>query len=150
MFDKKVIIKPFLYLILAGLLLYSSHHCKMQLEERHRGWMNDWYETRLKALTELEPVFNQLGIEKEDKIISIPDESVCATLYYMERTGYTDFASDFSRDEIFKKRIEQRAKYLIINDPEILNREVLQPYIKNKIGVYKNVHIYDLQKSALQ
>jgi hypothetical protein len=141
---------PVLYLILTGLLLYSSHHCRKQLEVRHRGWMNDWYMTKLEALTELEPIFIQNGIEKEDKVISIPDGSVCATLYYMERTGYTDFASDFSKDEIFRKRIDQGAKYLIINDPEILDREVLQPYIKNEIVVYKNVHIYDLQNSVLK
>jgi len=148
--DKKVMAHPVLYLILVGLLIYSSQHCKTQLDERHRGWMNDWYMTKLEALTELEPIFIQHGIKKEDKVISIPDGSVCATLYYMERNGYTDFASDFSKDEIFRKRINQGAKYLIINDPEILNREVLQPYIKDEMVVYKNVHIYDLRNIDLK
>jgi hypothetical protein len=40
--------------------------------------------------------------------------------------------------------MEQGAKYLIINDSTVLNRDVIQPFIVDKIGQYKNVFVYDL------
>lgn len=143
--NKKLWNHPLFYALLGGLLLYSTYHCNNQLEERHKGWMNDWYDTKLETLTELAPIFKECGITVEDKVISIPDLTVCSSLYLMGRCGYTDFASDFSKDEIFRKRIEQGAKYLIINDTTILGKEVLQPYLRNEIAVFKNVRIYDLQ-----
>ena len=69
-----------------------------------------------KALITIEPLFKKLGIGKDDKVISIPDPSINGTLYYMNRKGYTDFGSDFSNADGFYQRIEDGAKYLIVND----------------------------------
>jgi hypothetical protein len=143
--ENKPLIIRVLYPFLFVLLIYSSWHCEKQLNERQKGWMNDWYMTKLEAVTELQPIFEQYGIKKDDLVISIPDMTVCSSLYLMDRSGYTEFASDFSKDEIFKKRISQGAKYLIVNDTTILGKEVLQPYIQKEIAVHKNVHIYDLR-----
>jgi hypothetical protein len=98
-----------------------------------------------KALLELDPLFKRLGISKDDKVISLPDTSINSTLYYMNRKGYTTFGSDFSKKETFYRRIEQGAKYLIVNDSTILFSEVLQPFVKNKIGEFENVSVYDIR-----
>jgi hypothetical protein len=99
----------------------------------------------MKPLVEIEPYFEELGIGTEDKVISIPDYTINASLYYMKRKGYTEFGSDFNNIETVYTRIEQGAKYLIVNDITVLKREVLQPFVTKKMGEYKNIWIYDLR-----
>ena len=119
--------------------------CREHLQIRYRGWMNAPFTKFHQALLEIEPLFKRLGISKDDKVISLPDTSINSTLYYMNRKGYTTFGSDFSKKETFYRRIEQGAKYLIVNDSTILSSEVLQPFVKNKIGKFENVSVYDIR-----
>jgi hypothetical protein len=130
-----------------GIVFFSWNAiaCKHRIDERYKGWMNDFYQTRMKALTEIEPVFRELGINKEDKVISIPDETINGSLYYMNRKGYNNFGSDFNNRETFYKRIAQGAKYLVINDTTILQNEVVQPFIIKRLGTYSNIAIFDLR-----
>lgn len=107
--------------------------------------MNELYDNNYKALTHIEPSFEKWGIKKDDKIISIPDYTINGTLYYMNRKGYSEFGSDFSKVETFYQRIAQGAKYLVINDSTILSNEYLKPFVNNKIGQYKNVSVYCIQ-----
>ena len=118
---------------------------KKRAEERYVGWMNGMYENNLKALLTIEPLFNELGIDENDKVISIPDLSINGSLYYMNRKGYTDYASDFSKADGFYQRIENGAKYLIVNDSTILSKEYISPFLQKKIGQHKNILIYDIQ-----
>jgi hypothetical protein len=136
---------PIFNVILVLLVLYSTYHCNHQLKDRYVGWKNEWFKKNLEALTEIEPIFQKVGLMESDKVISIPDPTVCGTLYLMNRNGYNDFASDFSKMETFEKRISQGANYLVVNDSTILGRNELQPYIKTKLAEYKNITIYDLR-----
>jgi len=138
---------PVVYGLLTIFFAYNVYSCQTQLSNRYKGWMNDWYKNKLEALGEMEPVLQELHIRKEDRVISIPDYSVAASLYLLNRPGYTDFGSDFSKEEAFHKRISQGAKYLIVNDSTILQNEVIQPFIKDPIGTYKNVTIYSLENT---
>jgi hypothetical protein len=63
----------------------------------------------------------------------------------MDQKGWTDFGLvNLSPAEKIKDRILCGARYLIINNPELYKEEYLKPFIKNKIGSYKNIDIYDL------
>jgi len=128
------------------LFVWNVIASRQRLQIRYRDWMNEPFQNYHKALTEIEPFFSKLGIEKKDKVISLPDESINTTLYYMNRKGYTSFGSDFSKAEIFYKRISQGAKYLIVNDSTILSSEVIQPFIQEKIGEFENISVYDIRK----
>jgi hypothetical protein len=109
--------------------------------------MNSPYENNYKALLSIEPLFDELGIGMDDKVISIPDISINGTLYYMNRKGFTEFGSDLSNADGFYKRIEDGAKYLIVNDTSILSREYLAPFIQNEIGRYENIRIFNIYNS---
>lgn len=111
--------------------------------------MNDMYRNQFQSLTRIEPVFKEIGIKPQDKVISLPDFTINGSLYFMNRKGYTEFGSDFSKEETFNLRIKQGARFLIINDSTILNRQELKPFIQNKVGEYENVLIYDLDKIDL-
>jgi hypothetical protein len=136
---------PAMSVLLLAIFSYNVFTCQQRLSDRYKGWMNDWFVNNLQALGELEPKLQELNIGKNDRVISIPDPSVTASLYFMNRPGYTDFASDFTKEDEFKKRISQGAKYLIVNDTTILKNAVLQPFIMKPIGHYKNVSVFDLR-----
>lgn len=137
---------PLMYVLLFSIFSYNVFTCQKQLANRYQGWMNDWFVNNLQALGELEPKLEELHIGKNDRVISIPDPSVTASLYFMNRPGYTDFGSDFTKEEEFKKRISQGAKYLIVNDSTILKNAVIQPFIMKPVGRYKNVYLFDLRE----
>lgn len=138
-------LKYAVYAVVSVFFVWNVVTCRQHLQIRYRGWMNAPYTKFHKALLDLEPVFQKLGIKKDDKVISLPDTSINSTLYYMNRKGYTSFGSDFSKRETFYQRIAQGAKYLVINDSTIVSSEVLQPFVKNKIGEFENISIYDLR-----
>lgn len=140
---------PIFYGIAIAFFVLNVFTCQKQINGRYVGWMNDMYINRMKSLVEINPYFEKLGIKANDLVISLPDNTINGSLYYMNRKGYTEFGSDFSKKETFYKRIEQGAKYLIINDSTIVSREILKPFLTNKIGEYKNILIYDLQKNKL-
>jgi hypothetical protein len=108
--------------------------------------MNERHLQHFQALETITPYLRSLGIERTDKVISIPDISFNITLYLMDQKGWTDYGDvNLNRSEKIAKKIKSGAEYLIINDSTIYKKDNIQPYIKNKIGSYKNIDIYDLR-----
>ncbi len=136
---------PLIQLVFVGFFVANVIHCQNRINDHYKGWMNDWFKNNLEAVGELEPYLEKIGVQKDDKVISIPDYTMNATLYFMNRKGYTEYASDFSKTEEFYRRIEQGAKFLIVNDSTVLKNESVKPFVGKQIGQYKNVFVYDLQ-----
>lgn len=143
--ELKLYLKFAAYGLISVFFIWNAIACRKHLNERYEGWMNETYNKHFKTLIDIGPSFQKWGVNQEDKVISIPDFTINTTLYYMNRKGYTDFASDFSKAETFYWRIEQGAKYLVINDSTILSREYLKPFIQKKVGKFENVLVYDIQ-----
>jgi hypothetical protein len=140
----KPILKSVAYVIAGAFFIWNVITCQDRIKKRYEGWMNGMY-FQMKALTEIEPSFQKWRIKPEDKVISIPDNTINGSLYYMNRKGYTEFGSDFSREEIFYQRINQGAKYLIVNDSSVISNEHLKPFIQKRIGVFENILVFDIQ-----
>ena len=116
-----------------------------------RAYVNMWneyhksYEKKLKALESITPYLRELGIKRDDFVISIPDGTINVTLSMMDQKGFTDFGYGWVKDEErMEYFIERGAEYLIINDPGILNKSYLKPFMDRPIGTYHNVTIYKL------
>ncbi len=62
----------------------------------------------------------------------------------MEQKGYTNFASRLKDSLFIKEKIELGAKYLFVNDSTYIEANYLKPFLKNKVGTYRNVNIYKL------
>ncbi|MFT5780582.1 MAG: hypothetical protein ACI837_003545, partial [Crocinitomicaceae bacterium] len=108
-------------------------------------WYHWAYGNTYKDLETIEPYLEKLGVEQEDKVISLPDQSINRTLYLMNRNGYTGFGyHTIVGEERIENEISWGAKYLVVNDTSILHEPYLQPYIKNKIGATDHVFIYKL------
>lgn len=123
----------------------NVYTCHQQAKIRYEGWMNEMFDKNLKALIDIQPTFQKWGIHEEDKVISIPDFTINGSLYLMNRKGYTDFGSDFSKAETFYKRIEQGAKYLVVNDSTVFSREYLKPFLQNKVGEFENISVFNIE-----
>ena len=105
------------------------------------------YGNTTKALETITPYLRSLGINRDDLVISIPDNSINISLVLMDQKGFTDYGYVPTKRKP-KERIEQfksiGAKYLIVNDDKAVEDKEFLPYLKNKIGEYKNVKIYKL------
>lgn len=143
--DKKLWNHPVSYVLLMAIFITLAINGSVRHKARYEGWMNEGYKLHFEALTEIEPFFSKWNINTEDKVISLPDYSINASLYYMNRKGYTEFGSDFSKEEIFRKRIYQGAKYLVINDTAILKDPLIQKFTNSFVGQYRNVKVYSLK-----
>ena len=108
------------------------------------------YDRRFKALSSITPYLRELGIQRSDLVISLPDQSPNITLYLMDQKGRTEFGhGNLDGTDRIERIIISGTKYLIINDPHFLNRDYIQPYLNNKIGEYENIQIFDLNRSDL-
>ncbi len=110
------------------------------------NWYHWDYNLHLKAFETIKPYIRSLGIKREDRVISIPDQSPDITLYFMDQKGYTDMGCmEFQGADRIRHFIFLGAKYLVINNQDLYKEDYLKPFIKNKIGSYKNIDIYDLR-----
>jgi len=108
-------------------------------------WYHWNYDKTYKDLETIEPYLEEIGIQKDDKVISIPDGSITITLNLMNRDGYNGYGyRNFPEQERIEKAIGWGAKYLIVNDTSILHEDYIQPFIGNKIGSTEHVFIYKL------
>lgn len=118
-------------------------------EEDFKYWnykQNKYAET-LHALESITPYLRELGIHRDDLVVSIPDVSINISLVLMDQKGFTDYGYSENKGKIHErmenfKRIG--AKYLIVNDANAINRKEFDEYTQHQIGEYQNVKIYKL------
>ena len=106
---------------------------------------HDEYERKYKALTSITTYLRELGIQRTDPVLSLPDGSPNITLYMMDQKGRSGYG--LNRPDVthrIDEFIESGIQYLIINEPGYLNNEFIKPYITNKIGEYENIQIFKL------
>ena len=132
------------WILAVSFFTWNAMTCRERIEHRYASWMNDMFH-RMEALTEIEPSFREWGIHPDDKVISLPDFTFNGSLYYMNRKGYTEYGNNMESEQGFYQRIEQGAKYLVVNDSTLLNNDYIKPFVQNKIGQYKNIAVYDLK-----
>lgn len=84
-----------------------------------------------------------MGVKKTDKVISISDPSFNASLFFLDREGWTNFipVTDSVKIEYYKTK---GAKYLVIRDNEKPNFPFLESYMTREIGRSGDMAIYKL------
>lgn len=126
-------------------ILYNIHYAAQRLEWRYHGWINDY--PVYKDLYEVTPHLRSVGINPEDKVISLPDPTPCYSLYLMNQRGWTE-RYEYNRDSLgIIESISYGAQYLILTGNEVKQRPYLQYFMKNKIGQFNTISIYSLENS---
>lgn len=121
-------------------------HAKSTIHERYNGKLS--YKPNVHLYEDdFEKYIDNLGVQRTDLVVSVPDYSPNTTLYLMNRPGFTEWIDrkgtkinqDWMRDFI-----KRGAKYLIVHDDNYLQREYLQPFLQYEMGNYKGIKVYDL------
>jgi hypothetical protein len=126
-------------------VLYNINYATENIKDRYWGWMNSNYKKFYHTLSDSKPYIRGLGINREDKVISIPDYSGNVTLYLLDQKGYTDYGEKKNTLESIKKKIDLGAKYLIINNPKVYEEYEIDSFLSYRMGNFKNIDIYDLR-----
>jgi len=106
-------------------------------------WVNWDVSTNWNRFERMKPYIRELGIQKDDKIISLPDHSFNTSLYLVNQKGWTNFLN-YNKKEDIENLIDKGAKYLFVSKPETLNNDFLKPFLTNKIGNFEGIEIFKL------
>jgi len=152
-----------LKLVISIILTLNIYYCSVQMKLKYFAaqqynfiideqdanywkWYHWDYDAHTKSFETITPYLRNIGIARDDKVVSIPDKSPDISLYLMDQKGYTEFGSNESQDtDRIREFIHLGAKYLIVSSPSYLDYTWLKPYLKNKIGTYQNITIYNLK-----
>ncbi len=93
----------------------------------------------------MQPYLEEIGVNREDKVLSFPDPSFNITLYMMDRKGWSNF-NNYTETEQIQTLINEGGEYLIVSDTNYLNNEFIHPFINNQIGEFEGIRIYDLKE----
>ena len=139
----------FFRLILVAILVVNVSNCRKVIHLRYYGWPNEDYLKYDQALEDITPYLrNELHISEKDKVFFLHDQSFNISLYLMDQKGYTDYGGLLKDTAFVNRKIAEGVKYLFINDSSLLGEPYLKPYVNNRIGKYKNIFIYKLDRSV--
>jgi hypothetical protein len=166
-----IFISPLVKIIFAIILAWNIYYCAVQINLRYptntlpvkksfvvnKDTKNFWdwfywnYDSYYKAYETITPYLRQIGISREYKVISLPDNSINITLYLMDQKGFSGYEIEqgygfgWDKNQIMKSILALKPKYLFICNDTYLAYDWLKPLLKTKIGTYQNVNIYDLR-----
>jgi hypothetical protein len=132
-------------IIVLAFLIHNVDFARRRIEDRYSitGWQNHEYIENMKVYEEISPYLRSLGIKKEDKVISLSDVSINVSLYLMNQKGWTNYG--ISNDSVMiGKAIKSGAKYLMLDKKEAGVKNNIESYLRNKIGQFKSVEIFEL------
>ena len=141
----KTVVPKFYYsayftLLLFILIAFNVHHSRKEMSLRYFGWKLE--APVYKDYFTIKPYLKSIGIEPEDRVISIPDVTNCYTLYMMNQPGNTIGRISADTPADIKQFITKGAKYMMVNDTSILNVQEIKPFTLNKIGKYNEVSVF--------
>lgn len=130
--------------MVVGLLLLNVLHAKGIMDHRYsdKGRMDIANKTMY--LPEMEGFLTGIGVGPEEKVISLPDDSPNASLYLINRTGWSGYNVKHIPEDVEYYR-QMGAHFLIIHDSTLLQDERLQPYLGQLTGEWEGVYVYDLK-----
>jgi hypothetical protein len=117
-------------IFLSAFLFITLKHSKHIIHNRYYGFLKEGINPHLQTIT---PYLRSIGINRDDIIISVPDNSPNMSLYLMNSSNIPYF-------------INQGAKYLIVNESIFVHSDWYEPYMKNLIAEYHGIKIYEIKK----
>jgi hypothetical protein len=106
-------------------------------------WFNFNHQKNIMRYDRMKPYLKEIGISENDKVITMNDETFNATLFLMNRKGWTGFVP--LNDQLIRDYIDHGARYLFVDNPESLELDFIQPFIQDSVGSFENVRIFSLQ-----
>jgi 4-amino-4-deoxy-L-arabinose transferase-like glycosyltransferase len=132
-------------ILIVFLLFVNAGFTKRRIVERYspNSWENENYVVNIKRFENTEPFMRSIGIEPQDKVLCLPDDSPIVTLYFMNQKGWTNYGTNFDSTRI-KWEINAGADFLVIYVDSVYNNPEVKPFLKNKIGEINDISFYDI------
>ncbi len=132
-----------LKVILIAFLVHNVDFARRRMEGRYSptGWQNKEYTEKIRPFEEIGPYLESIGITKDDRVLSLSDNSINVSLYLMDHKGWTNYGIGLDSVKI-RDKIDRGAKYLFIYDEKTLDEPGIKPFLKDQIGEYKNIRIF--------
>ena len=128
--------------VLLILMLKSGNVAAIILEDRFEHPEHNHYNER--GYPELESYLDEIGLGKDEVVISIPDVSPNVTLYLMNRFGWTNLYHNPLTTDMIDYFISEGARYLMVGDSAMLKESYLMPYTADLKGRYRDICIFKL------
>lgn len=126
---------------------FTFLHAKTEINQRYFSTNN--FLNYNPDLFTIKPKLRENGINEEDLVLSIPDNSPNITLTMMQQNGFTNY-KDIPSDSIsIQKRICLGVKYLIISKPSELNNPGIKPFLKNRLFIHESIYVFDVREFDL-
>lgn len=138
----------FFKILIILFVIINIFYAKQTMNHRYGGYMDYRLNEQL-AEPEFHTYLNELGITRDTWVISVPGGAPNATLYLLDRPGFTEWIDrKGSRPnvEVIRDWQARGARYLIVNRPDYLQNPIMQPFLDKEIGQYKDVRVFDLAK----
>ena len=116
----------------------------------HDAELRHWELTRywdMDGLLDIAPLARAAGVGPTERIITVPDASVCSALYLAAQPGYNEYGGVLMDSATVADRVSRGATYLYVlgNDPEVIGR--LNGWMDRPVLEHQAVRIYDLRRS---
>ena len=112
------------------------------MKRRFRDPESSFFESR--GYFDIEPYLNEVGVKKDDLVISVPDGSLNVSLYLMNRYGWTNLYHNPLKVNDIEDLKKEGAKFLIIGDEGNLQDTTLKNYLQDPVGKYGEISIFRL------
>lgn len=93
----------------------------------------------------IEPYLRSLGIQRNDLVMCMNDQTVCSSLYLIHQRGWVDFGVGDPVEKGIDERIAAGAKYLLLYQGHWDDRSELQRFMTDQIGEYQGMRVFDLR-----
>ena len=135
-------------LVLLLVVLVNTNHARQIIAYRsapgskYMGRFN--YDLHDRAA--LQAFLTDIGVPRDAKVISLPDNSPSNTLYFLDRPGWTRFRLRPFAAAAIRSRIALGAEYLLITRKGYLTEPAVQPFLGQPIGDFRgSVFVYRLE-----
>lgn len=131
---------------LGGILLISAVYTGKQLHFRLNGWPNGNGQNEFQAYFDITPYLrNKIGIDRTEKIVAYPDQSVCISLYLADQKGWQMNAEQDT--SFLNSKIEKGASYVLVNDSSFYKIQGIEDIGLIQIGRHKGIDVLKVQKT---
>lgn len=128
--------------LLVVFLVHNTDFASSRMNDRYSPeGNNSSYYKYFKQYNGLGEYLSEIGIDKNQQILSLFDNSYNNTLYLMNRKGYTNYGIG-QQPHIIEQKRRFGARYLVL--PEGNQNKDLDRYLKRKVGQYKGLEIFEL------
>jgi hypothetical protein len=125
-------------------LIVNINHTVGRLNDYYNGWWNQKHKTELYGYDDIEPYLDSIGITRDQKVITLNDNTINASLYLMDRKGWTGYGTNMKDSNQVAGRISMGAAWLMVHNsfPEGPEYSHWKYFIKGQAGEHENIKIY--------